>query len=117
MIRISKDARANGISEVWITEFWPTEGGNLAFGGSWTLTPTAGEGHWDGDCTGRLGAAYFTDKPYQHIGFSSLGYGSGDYEGQVFWLAMHAAQGAPWILKCWGRLGSSHRSCARSVPR
>jgi len=100
---VSNDARANGELEVWITDFWPTEGGNLAFWGQWTLTPAASTGHWSGECTGQLGSGFFVDKPYQHIIYASSGAWSGseEYAGQVFWLAMHAAQGTPWIMKCW----------------
>jgi hypothetical protein len=100
---VSKDARANGELAVWITEFLPTDGGNLAFWGWWTLTPSASVGHWDGDCAGQLGSGFFSGKPYQHIVYASPGYwsGSAEYAGQVFYLAVHAAQGAPWIMKCW----------------
>ncbi len=100
---VSNDARANGVMEVWITEFSLTEGGNLAFGGRWTLTPAASTGHWYGDCTGQIGSGFFVGKPYQHIVFASPGEWSGseEYAGQVFYLAVHAAQGAPWIMKAW----------------
>ena len=100
---LSNDARANGVMEVWITEFEPTEGGNLGFGGTWTLMPAASAGQWGGDCAGQIGSGFFAGKPYQHIVFASPGEwsGSGEYAEQVLYLAMHAAQGAPWIMKCW----------------
>jgi hypothetical protein len=99
---VSNDARANGELEVWVTEFEPTEGGNLGFGGTWILTPAASVGHWGGACAGQLGSGFFSGKPYQHIVFASPGdwSGSEEYAGHLY-LALHAAQGAPWIMKCW----------------
>lgn len=100
---VSNDALANGVMEVWITDFWFTEGENLGFGGRWTLKPAAIAGQWDGECTGQIGSGFFVGKPYQHIIYASPGYWSGseEYAEQVFWLALHAAQGASWIMKCW----------------
>ena len=91
---VSNDAHANGVMEIWITEYSLTEGGNLAFGGRWTLTPPR-VGHGYGDCTGQVASRCFVGKPYQHIVFASPGQGSGSEEhaGQVFsWRACGAGR-------------------------